>query len=180
MKILTTLDGSLESSQVLATVSNLAKGLGATVVLLTVCDPAHELLRMHPEPSGPALISGPAALVSSTQIEVAELNQPTPAPWAESRDQSISRVEAEARDYLGEAGRPLREAGVAVESRVLTADNAAKAIIDVARQEKADIVAMATHGRSGLRNIVHGSVASAVVRSGVAPVLLVRSSATRP
>jgi nucleotide-binding universal stress UspA family protein len=36
---------------------------------------------------------------------------------------------------------------------------------------------MATHGRSGLREIVHGSVAAAVLRSGVAPVLLVRPKA---
>jgi nucleotide-binding universal stress UspA family protein len=50
----------------------------------------------------------------------------------------------------------------------------AKAIIDFARENKVDVIAMATHGRGGLNELVQGSVAAAVVRSGVAPVLLIR------
>ena len=43
-----------------------------------------------------------------------------------------------------------------------------------AREEGANLIAMATHGRGAVGQLVQGSVAAEVLRSGVAPVLLVR------
>jgi nucleotide-binding universal stress UspA family protein len=56
------------------------------------------------------------------------------------------------------------------------AENPAGAIIEYAREHDFDLIAMATHGRGGLTQLVQGSVASAVVKSGVAPVMLIRPS----
>ena len=47
-------------------------------------------------------------------------------------------------------------------------------IIDAARTHKAAIIAMSTHGRSGLGQLVFGSVANEVLRESGIPVLLVR------
>jgi len=57
---------------------------------------------------------------------------------------------------------------------VVMGEEPAAAIIAFARRADVDFIVMATHGRSGLREVVQGSVAAEVVRSGVAPVLLVR------
>lgn len=49
----------------------------------------------------------------------------------------------------------------------------AEAIAQVARRLEADVVVMASHGRSGLRRALLGSVAESVVRSASLPVLIV-------
>jgi nucleotide-binding universal stress UspA family protein len=51
---------------------------------------------------------------------------------------------------------------------------AQREIVDFAREVGFDLIVMATHGRSGLSELVQGSIAEAVLKSGVAPVLLVR------
>jgi nucleotide-binding universal stress UspA family protein len=52
--------------------------------------------------------------------------------------------------------------------------HSAEDILAVAARLHVDLIAMATHGRTGLAHIVLGSVAEAVVRSSAIPVLLVR------
>jgi nucleotide-binding universal stress UspA family protein len=56
--------------------------------------------------------------------------------------------------------------------------DADQAIANAAARERADLVAMSTHGRSGLDRLRFGSVAEGVVRRAALPVLLVRGSAT--
>lgn len=48
-------------------------------------------------------------------------------------------------------------------------------IIRYARDEKIDLIVIATHGRSGLRHVLMGSVAEKVVRKAPCPVLTCRS-----
>ncbi|HET8648273.1 MAG TPA: universal stress protein, partial [Vicinamibacteria bacterium] len=43
-----------------------------------------------------------------------------------------------------------------------------------ARRTHPDLIAMATHGHGGARHLLAGSVCERVIRSGVAPVLVVR------
>jgi nucleotide-binding universal stress UspA family protein len=83
---------------------------------------------------------------------------------------------AEGRDFLRAAAQPLEARGFDVQADAVVDGNVSKAIINYARRYKFDLIAMATHGRGGLSDLVQGSVASAVVRSGVAPVLLTRPS----
>lgn len=52
---------------------------------------------------------------------------------------------------------------------------AADAIVDYARRHQVDVIVMATHGRSGLKRWVFGSVAEKVLRGADRPVLMVRS-----
>ncbi|HXH21346.1 MAG TPA: universal stress protein [Dehalococcoidia bacterium] len=177
MKILATVDGSGEAKAVIPMLTRLANAVGAEVTLLTVITESPQgVPRKGPavEMVTPGGQMG-AATVQTMRAE-AILHPPPPA-WDESKDQAVERLEAEARDFLEDFASPLRQAGIAVREVTLVDNDAAKAIVRYAREGGFDLVAMATHGRSGLREIVQGSVAAAVVRSGVAPVLLVRPKA---
>ena len=50
-----------------------------------------------------------------------------------------------------------------------------EAIIDVAKREEADLIAMASHGRGGVSRVFYGSVAAGVLQRVDRPLLLVRS-----
>ena len=54
---------------------------------------------------------------------------------------------------------------------LLQTGSAYQAIADTARQTKADLIVMATHGRTGLSHLLLGSVAERVVRAATCPVL---------
>jgi len=49
-------------------------------------------------------------------------------------------------------------------------------IVKVAEEERADMIVMGTHGRSGLNRILLGSVAERVIRLAPCPVLTVRQA----
>jgi nucleotide-binding universal stress UspA family protein len=66
---------------------------------------------------------------------------------------------------------------VAFEHRLLRGDGSpAKKIVDVAKQEKADLIVMGTHGRTGVKRALLGSVTEAVVRRAPCPVLIMKQS----
>ncbi|MGH2460712.1 MAG: universal stress protein [Chloroflexota bacterium] len=76
-----------------------------------------------------------------------------------------------------------RSAGVAGESALLTiyGTRIVDAIVDDADKWHADLIALGTHGRHGLRRLLLGSVADGVARAASVPVLLVRgTTAGRP
>jgi nucleotide-binding universal stress UspA family protein len=57
--------------------------------------------------------------------------------------------------------------------KIVLEGNAAEQIVDLARSEKADIIVTATHGLTGWRKFIFGSVAEKVVRLAGCPVLTV-------
>lgn len=54
----------------------------------------------------------------------------------------------------------------------------AEEILQVAREEVADLIVMGTHGRTGLRHMLLGSVAESLVRTAPCPVFTVRAGPT--
>ena len=82
----------------------------------------------------------------------------------------------EARDYLAAIAADLMRRGVRVQTRVRFG-TPVREILAAARDSAVDLIAMTTHGRSGLNRLVFGSVAEAVVRVAESPVLLVRLTA---
>ena len=60
-----------------------------------------------------------------------------------------------------------------------SAERAPQGIIQIAEAEKADLVAMATHGRSGWVRVAIGSVAETVLHKSTTPVLLIRGATAR-
>lgn len=78
-------------------------------------------------------------------------------------------------DYLTQIQNRLKNAGIDVTCQ-LVVGRVVDQIINVAEQENADLVAMASHGRTGLARVFYGSVAAGVLHRIERPLLLVRSN----
>jgi nucleotide-binding universal stress UspA family protein len=78
-----------------------------------------------------------------------------------------------ARTYLAPLAANLRERGVRVTTDARAGEPVAE-IVAAAREAKADLIAMTTHGRSGVGRLLFGSVAEAVLRQAHVPVLMMR------
>jgi len=89
-------------------------------------------------------------------------------------EKEIEQIKRKVRDYLSKAGTALKEKGITVKTKVATGKPADE-IIKAADELKADLIAMSTHGRSGLSRLTFGSVTDKVLRSGCVPVLVVRA-----
>jgi nucleotide-binding universal stress UspA family protein len=76
-----------------------------------------------------------------------------------------------ARGRLAELARTL-PAGLAVASEVLVAPSVPHAINDAAARLGCDAIALSTHGRTGFRRMVIGSMTEAVLRGARVPVLV--------
>ena len=83
------------------------------------------------------------------------------------------RVSADAEGYLVKMTDALHKKGINVRFEVRVDDAAADEIIRMADEIGADMVAMATHGRSGVGRWSLGSVADKVIQGGSTPVFLV-------
>lgn len=59
---------------------------------------------------------------------------------------------------------------VNIDTRIINGE-VTSAILDVANNEKVDLIVMGTHGRSGLTRVLMGSIAESVMRSAPCPVL---------
>ena len=84
------------------------------------------------------------------------------------------REEAESRDYLLEVGERLHRKGVSSIENVTLHGGPSEAIVDIGRQIQNSLVAMTTHGRSGIKRWLLGSVTDRVVKESGDPVLIVR------
>jgi len=82
----------------------------------------------------------------------------------------------EAKEYLVRIRTRTSRAGVHPQLEVRSGAPTAQVIVAGACELGADLIAMGTHGRSGLRRMVLGSVAEAVVRTATTPVLLLRTA----
>jgi nucleotide-binding universal stress UspA family protein len=88
-------------------------------------------------------------------------------------------VVGESESYLEGVAARLRKSG---RSQVITSvwyGAAVEAIVDAARLRNVDMILMSTHGRSGLRRVVMGSVAESVLRRTQTPILLVSAAGAR-
>jgi len=94
----------------------------------------------------------------------------TPVLDSRMLEQEISNAES----YLADLQIKLREKGIDVQTRVVYGSVVYR-ILEAARQEGADLVAMASHGRTGLARVFYGSVAVGVLHSVDRALLLVRS-----
>jgi nucleotide-binding universal stress UspA family protein len=149
--ILVALDGSSEAEQVLPHVQELASRLGSRVTLLRAT-------------LAPEVLIAETAVGAPSMPESAAFIDPAPVLEAEH---------AAAREYVEQVAGRLKaaELNVGVE---LPEGPAGKVIIERAAELGVDVIAMTTHGRSGLGRVVFGSVADTVLRHATCPILLVR------
>ncbi|MDY6876821.1 MAG: universal stress protein [Chloroflexota bacterium] len=88
------------------------------------------------------------------------------------------RVEQELEKYLRQVARRLEPAAAEVEVTVRSG-RPADEVLAFADYVGADLIAMTTHGRSGIRDWIFGSVADRILRGATCPVLLVRAGQAR-
>jgi nucleotide-binding universal stress UspA family protein len=88
----------------------------------------------------------------------------------------LARLRKETFDYLERKTAHLKRNGLAKVSFVAKEGLSADEIIKFARETPANLVAMSTHGRSGVKRWVLGSVTETVVRHSGDPVLVLRAA----
>jgi nucleotide-binding universal stress UspA family protein len=146
-RILVPLDGSKVAEQIVPHAEELARGMGAELILFQ----AYE--------SFLGVISGEAMVTMSAE-EIKEANK---------------HREEDAKAYLRTIAGTLREMGLTV-SEVVVPGDPADVILSYAESNAVDIISMSTHGLSGLKRWVFGSVTDKVLHAGDMPVLVVRAA----
>ncbi len=147
-KILVCLDGSGLAEQIMPFATEQARRFNSSVVLLRVVS--------EPVIIGPN-IPGAAGVPVHTPGML----------------QQIQREHDEATAYLEGVANQLRKEGMAVEAVILEGA-AGDVIVNYANENAIGLIAIATHGRSGLGRAVFGSVADYVLRHSGMPILVVR------
>jgi nucleotide-binding universal stress UspA family protein len=145
-RILVPLDGSVFGEAALPCAEELARVSKAEIILMQSVTPHH------------------------FEIDLAESRSPHLAKLSE---EYVQHATAAAHDYLAGIEKRLSESGIAARS-VVEVGPPAEQIIACAKDNAADVIALSTHGRSGLSALMMGSVANKVLHYAEVPVLLVR------
>ena len=156
--IILPLDGSKLGEQVLPHAKQLSKALRLNAHLVRVTPPDGEYHSYLPA----------YALDGATTVYHGPIEEFSKA------------VDAEAMEYLHRVGDRLHCEGIHSSEEQLLHVNPAAAIVDLAHEIPESIVAMTTHGRSGIGRWVLGSFADKVARHSGRPVLLVRAVEDQP
>jgi len=109
--------------------------------------------------------------VSSVTHAVVAGGETAKIPYTEKE---IEQIKEKTVDYLEKAGEGLKSKGAIVKCKV-EVGKPAEEIIKAANEINADLIAMSTHGRSGISRWAFGSVTDKVLRGGNKPVLMVRA-----
>lgn len=117
--------------------------------------------------------AGGATVVLVRAVDLASIAGPYYRAPAEAAETLAEAEIEEAERYLAEISRADVLAGVRTEVHVLTGQ-AGLCILDAADAQRADLMVLCSHGRTGLRRWALGSVAEHVARHSAVPVLLVR------
>ncbi len=121
-----------------------------------------------------------AQLQQKTRVILLQVVEPAPLivgpdvvyPMFDQEDQE--RRVKEAKSYLAARQGQLREKGI--ETLTLVGHGPiVQEIINAADREQADLVAMASHGRTGLARVFYGSVAAGLLHRIDRPLLLIRA-----
>jgi nucleotide-binding universal stress UspA family protein len=144
--ILVPVDGSSASQLGLRHAISVAKPMGARIRLLNVVDELSII---------------PAPVDAYAAVNIAEM---------------IAALKEGGQKVLEESAALAMEWGVDAEQLQLESHGqpVSKVILDDARQSRADLIAMGTHGRRGITRLLLGSDAERVMREASVPVLLVR------
>lgn len=86
----------------------------------------------------------------------------------------IERARTYLLKNLEQAKQKFEAAGIAVETKLLEGESVKEQIIKGAEDLHADLIVMGSHGRSGLKKFILGSVAQGVLNETTLPVLIVR------
>jgi nucleotide-binding universal stress UspA family protein len=83
------------------------------------------------------------------------------------------------RKYLAGMQSDLRAEGLQVETVVIEGGNPSQAIVDFSEKSSVELIVIATHGYTGMKKMLIGSVAFKVLHESHIPVLLIRPETSR-
>ncbi len=147
-RIVVPLDGTDLSARSLPYAVEMARKFSAELILVTAVQPGRVVT------SG---VEGPG----SVQILIDSAQEKE----ALDRKEAVANLDAVARDC--------ERKGARVTTAIVNGAPADE-ILKLCRERKADLVIMTTHGRSGIKRAVLGSVTDAIARSNIVPVLMIR------
>jgi nucleotide-binding universal stress UspA family protein len=120
-------------------------------------------------------IAGPLDI----EVTLVRVLQPVPPEVVEGVGRvmidDVGQRQAEAQTYLADLATSIGTSGVRVRTDVRIGVPV-REIVECVRERDADLVAMTTHGRSGLGRLLFGSVAEAVLRQADVPVFFLRQT----
>lgn len=167
-RILVPLDGSELAKAILPYVEELGQRCAGEVILLQVAE----------MPSGrvggvfrPGLLGDSPTRWPETSQQLETARHPI------YKDQEMAAIKAELQRSLMEVAGSLQDKGIEVQVEVAFGPPAAT-IIEFAEQHEVDLIALVSHGHSGLTRWIFGSVAEKVLRGTSLPTLLVRPPGT--
>ena len=96
--------------------------------------------------------------------------------YAVNYEELLTAMKEETVDYLEKKTEAVKKLGIANVSYVAKEGFAADEIISLSRKSPDNLIAMCTHGRSGVKRWMLGSVTETVVRHSADPVLVLRAS----
>jgi nucleotide-binding universal stress UspA family protein len=108
------------------------------------------------------------------RVPIAHISGSLSGDWALPLEGTLETANGIAGVYLDSVAEHLREQGIEV-STAMRMGGVANVIIEYAEANEIDLIAMCTHGRTGLARWTLGSVADRVLRAGRIPLLLVRA-----
>ncbi|MBI5876536.1 MAG: universal stress protein [Chloroflexi bacterium] len=165
-KLLIPLDGSTFSVQIVDSVIEFLSPDTHELILLRVVHRPRGLTARPPHPSS----ADTRVLEYDSEREITRLLHPI------FDSQAIDSVIGTATDMMGPVRRRLEANGFTVRTAVLTGEPRHE-IEEYVETEGIDMVAITTHGRTGLNDLVMGSVAEHILRTSHVPVLMLRPSA---
>jgi nucleotide-binding universal stress UspA family protein len=147
-KILVCLDGSTIAERILPVIKEQAAEKGSRVVLVRVVNlPGSVTLGVPGFPSVP--------------LHTAAMPE------------HLKKEYDLADEYLKKTALSLQQQGIDAESQTLIG-LPGPSIINYAGENGADLIALVTHGHTGFRNVLLGSVAEHIVKESGLPILLIR------
>jgi nucleotide-binding universal stress UspA family protein len=146
-KIIVCLDGSTLAEEILLYIASESGSFGKVILLKVLAIPEARL---------------PLGIPGSPGVPV----------HTDSMIEHFQKELDKAPAYLEEKAQPLKELGADVDCVVLEG-NPSEAIVGYSRDNEAGLIAIATHGHTGLRQIAMGSTAEYVLKHSGIPVLLV-------
>ncbi len=106
-------------------------------------------------------------------------------PWAEINEKTIDLeairkpLFAGARKYLAGVASRLSSEGISLKTAAIEGNRPGETIIDYAEKNGMTLIVMATHGHTGFKQLLLGSVATRVLHQSPVPVLLIRPESCR-
>ena len=148
-KVLIPLDGSKLNESVISLIQAFISQFGdkrSEIILLSVYEPSS--------------IRSSHSVVKSEAVRAASVNS--------------FKHRREVNQYLSDLAEQVRNDGFNVSTKLIIGKPAEK-IREQAHESGVSLIAMVTHGRSGITKMAYGSIAEAVVRNSSIPVLLIRA-----